>query len=174
MPNSFNIKTVKNLTDRLKDAKSIVFIDYKGINVDEVDKLRSKMREANVDYFVAKNTLIRLALNDLNLEELVDTFKGPTAVAVSKEDEVAPARELRNFVKENMKDKDFPSFKDGVINGRYYKKDDIVYMSQLPSKDQLISEVLSGINAPISGFVFTLKGIIDSLVYVVQGISDNK
>lgn len=174
MPNSNNIQCVADLKERLDDAKAIVLIDYKGINVEEVDNLRAKMRESDIDYFVAKNTLIKIALNDLGIKELDNYLKQTTALAVSKTDEIAPARELKKFLKETMKDKDFPNFKPSLINGKLYEEKELQTLADLPSKDELLAMVLRGLNSPISGFVFTLKGIIDRLVFVVQGISDSK
>ncbi len=174
MPNSMNIQTVAELKDRLKDAKAIVLIDYKGISVEDVNNLRAKMREADIDYFVAKNTLVKLALNELGINALDDYLKQSTALAISKTDEVAPARELKKFKKESMKDKEFPTFKPAIINGNLYEVEEVNALADLPSRDELVAKVLSGLNSPITGFVFTLKGIIDRLVFVVQGISDSK
>ena len=102
MAQPYKQKKVQTITERLKDAKSIVVIDYKGIDIEEVSQLRNRMREADVDYFVSKNTFIKIALNDLGVTELDDKLVGPTAIAISKVDEVSPARELAKFKKEVM------------------------------------------------------------------------
>ena len=108
-----------DLTARLSDAKAIVLVDYKGINIEQVNQLRNRFRESQVDYFVQKNTLIKIALNGLGITELDPYLNGPTAVAVCKMDEVSPARELTKFLKEVMENKNYPSFKVGYIAGQY-------------------------------------------------------
>jgi large subunit ribosomal protein L10 len=174
MAKEYKINLVQEITERLHDAKSVVLVDYKGINIDEVNNLRSRMRKEKVDYFVAKNTFIIRALNELGVEGLNPYLKGPTAVAVSKSDEVSPARCLQNFRKEAMGDKAFPSFKAGLIEGQIYEAEELTRIAKLPAKEQLLAEVLSGFNAPIANFIFTLKGIIDSFVYTVDGIAKEK
>lgn len=167
-------KEVEILQDRLKDKKSIVLVDYKGIDVEEVQELRARMREANVDYFVAKNTLIKIALENLDIKDLHDYLVGPTAIALSEEDEVAPAREIAKFKKEVTKKKEYPSFKIGLINNELMEVKDLEKFAELPDKDELIAQVLRGFNAPITGFVGTLKGIIRKFVYVLNAIEEKK
>lgn len=174
MPNEHNLQNVNSITERLNGAKSIVLVDYKGINVEEVSILRKKMRDTDVDFFVAKNRLIKIALNNLGIKALDDKLAGPTAVAISKSDEVTPARELKRFINETMKDKDFPSFKVGYIDGVLFDSPGLIHLAELPSKEELIAKVLSGLNSPIAGFIFTLKGIIDSFVFTLQGISEKQ
>ncbi len=171
MASTININKVSGIAERIKDAKSIVIIDYKGVNVEEDNILRKKMRESMVDYFITKNTLLKIALHDIGIKDLDNILEGPTAVAVSKEDEVAPARELSIFLKENMKDKLYPSFKAGYLNGSFFDSKGMIAVSKLPTRDRLVAEVVGGINAPIVNFVFTLKGIIDRFVFVIDGIS---
>ena len=113
MANELKVNKVQDVTERLRDAKAIVLVDYKGINIEEVDNLRNRMRSSHVDYFVSKNTFIKRALNSLGITELDDALAGPTAIAVSKEDEITPAREISTFIKEVMADKGFPTFKVG-------------------------------------------------------------
>ena len=116
MAQPYKIEEVKRIKERLDEAKSIVLVDYKGINIEEVDELRNRMRNAGVDYFVSKNSFIKIALNELGITELDKSLVGSTAVATSKGDEVAPARELSKFKKDLMKDKEFPSFKTGYVS----------------------------------------------------------
>jgi large subunit ribosomal protein L10 len=174
MAQAYKIDEVKQIKERLENAKSIVLIDYKGINIEEVDELRNRMRNANVDYFVSKNTFIKIALNDLGITALDDSLIGPTAVALSLEDEVAPAREMAKFKKDITSDKDFPSFKIGYVAGELMDSEQLVKLSKLPSKEALISMVLQGFNAPISGFVGALSGIIRNFVYTIDAIAKQK
>ncbi len=167
----YKVTKIADIRDRLKDAKAIVLVDYKGINIEEVNSLRNRLRNSNIDYFVAKNTFIKRALNEIGITELDDSLCGPTAVAISKEDEVAPARELFNFVKEEMGEKKIPSFKLGFIGSQIYLDSELDMLAKLPSREQLLGQLLATLNGPISNFVFTLKGIISEFVYTVDGIA---
>jgi len=161
---------VKDLTARLSGAKAIVLVDYKGINIEQVNQLRNRFRANQVDYFVQKNTLIKIALNELGVTELDSHLVGPTAVAVCKLDEVSPARELIKFLKEVMEDKDFPKFKVGFVAGHVFSAAELTALAKLPSREELLAKVLSGMNAPISNFVSLNQGIIRKFVYALDAI----
>ena len=171
MVQSVKYDIVKNLTQRLSGAKVIVLVDYKGINIEQVNQLRNRFRESQVDYFVQKNTLIKIALNSLCITELNPYLKGPTAVAVSKLDEVSPARELMKFLKEVMENKDFPSFKVGYIAGHIYDAAELTALAKLPPREELLAKVLACMNAPLSNFVSINQGIIRKFVYALDAIA---
>ncbi|MDY0218094.1 MAG: 50S ribosomal protein L10 [Candidatus Cloacimonas acidaminovorans] len=171
MVQSIKYEIVKDLTERLSGARAIVLVDYKGINIEQVNQLRNRFRESQVDYFVQKNTLIKIALNDLGITELDPYLKGPTAVAVSKLDEVSPARELIKFLKEVMEDKGFPSFKVGYIAGHIFNADELTALAKLPSREELLAKVLAGMNAPLSNFVSINQGILRKFVYALDAIA---
>lgn len=174
MLQQYKIDEVKQIRARLEEAKSIVLIDYKGINIEEVDELRNRMRNANVDYFVSKNTFIKIALNEIGITGLDSYLVGPTAVASSKFDEVAPARELAKFKKEIVKDKPYPVFKYGLVAGDVMNQDQLAKLSQLPNKEVLLAQILQGFNAPITGFVGALQGIMRKFVYAIDAIAKEK
>jgi large subunit ribosomal protein L10 len=161
---------VANLKNRLISAKAIVLVDYKGINVEQVNNLRNRFREAKVDYLVQKNTLIKIALNDLGINDLDDYLKGPTAVAVCAHDEVAPAKTLVKFIKEVMEDASFPSFKVGYISGHVFNADELKALATLLSREELIAKIMGSMNAPISNFVSVSQGIISKFVYALDAI----
>lgn len=171
MTQPYKIEEVKRIKERLDQAKSIVLVDYKGINIEEVDELRNRMRKAGVDYFVSKNSFIKIALNELGIKELDNSLIGSTAVAVSKSDEVAPARELFKFRKEIMDEKEFPSFKTGFVSGHLLPAAQLVKLAELPSKEALLSMILQGFNAPISGLVGVLQGIMRKFVFAVDAVA---
>ena len=171
MVQAYKIDEVKKVKERLQNAKSIVLIDYKGINIEEVDELRNRMRNAEVDYFISKNTFIKLALNELGISELDSQLVGPTAIAATTIDEVAPARELAKFRKEIMEDKDFPNFKLGLVDGKIMEASELEQLAKLPSKEVLISMILQGFNAPVTGFVGVLNGILRKFVYTIDAIA---
>ena len=107
----YKIKNVDTIKERLDWARAIILVDYKGITVEEVNKLRNNFRNEKVDFFISKNTWIKIALNQMNISDLDDYLKGTTAIAVSKQDEVAPARILRKFVDSELEKKEICSFK---------------------------------------------------------------
>ena len=171
MVQSVKYDIVKDLTERLSSAKAIVLVDYKGINIVQVNQLRNRFRESQADYFVQKNTLIKIALNSLGITELDPYLQGPTAVAVSKLDEVSPAREIIKFLKEVMEDKSYPSFKAGYIAGHLFSAEELTALAKLPSREELLAKVLFGMNAPLSNFVSINQGIIRKFVYAVDAIA---
>ncbi|NQV18584.1 MAG: 50S ribosomal protein L10 [Armatimonadetes bacterium] len=174
MVQAYKIDEVKKIKERLDNAKAIVLVDYKGVNIEEVDELRNRMRNAKVDYFVSKNTFIKIALNELGISDLDNHLVGSTAIAVAITDEVAPARELIKFKEDITKDKDFPSFKVGLISGEFMTAEQLEKLAKLPAKEVLLSMVLQGFNAPIVGFVGVLQGILRKFVFAVDEIAKQK
>ncbi len=161
---------VKSLKSRLDGAKAIVLVDYKGINIEQVNELRGRFRESGVDYFVQKNTLIKLALNELGINDLDNELVGPTAVAVCNLDEVSPARVMTKFLKEVMEGANFPSFKAGYVAGHVFDANELKALALLPSREELLAKVLGGIQAPISNLLGVTQGIIRKFVYAVDAI----
>ena len=162
---------VKNLKSRLDGAKAIVLVDYKGINIEQVNLLRKAFRASGVDYFVQKNTLIKLALNELGINELDSELMGPTAVAVCNLDEVSPARVLAKFVKEVMEGAAFPRFKVGYVSGHVFSATELKALAALPSRDELLAMVVGTAQAPISSFLGVTSGIIRKFVLAVDAIA---
>ena len=159
MINSNKMNLVEELKVRLDSAKAIVLVDYKGINIEEVNELRKRFRKNNVDYFVQKNTLVRIALNELGITGLDSFLKGPTGVAVCKTEEISAAREMATFVREVMEDKPFPTFKAGFVDGVVYLLEDLEKLSKIPSRDVLLAKMFGSMKAPISSFVRLIDAI---------------
>ena len=170
----YKLNNVENIKDRLDGARAIVLVDYKGITVEEVNKLRNNFRAEKVDYFISKNTWIKIALNQLGINDLDDFLKGPTAVAVSKKDEVAPARVLKKFVETEVEKKEICGFKIGLIGGSLFQPNQLTQLAELPAKEELIAKVLYGFNAPISGFVGVLGGIIRKFALAIDAVAKQK
>ena len=170
----YKVKNVENIKDRLDGARAIVLVDYKGITVEEVNKLRNNFRNESVDYFISKNTWIKIALNQLNISDLDDYLKGPTAIAVSKKDEVSPARVMKKFIETELEKKELCGFKAGLVNGTVFHANDLNRLAELPSKAELMSKVLYGFNAPISGFVGVLSGVIRKFALAIDAIAKQK
>ncbi len=145
---------VAQLTETLQNAATGVLIDYRGLTVEEDTKLRNDLRAAGVNYFVVKNTLLRLAANQVGLEELDGILHGPTALAVS-EDPVAPAKILFDFAKDNEK----VEIKSGFMDGKVMSMDELTTLAKTPSKEALIAKIMGSLNAPVSNLVRLLNTI---------------
>jgi large subunit ribosomal protein L10 len=174
MVQAYKLDIVKDLKERLQDAKAIVLVDYKGINIEEVNQLRSRFRSEQVDYLVQKNTLVKIALHDLGITELDSYLVGPTALAICKSDEIAPARIVVKFLKEVMEDKEFPKFKAGLVSGSVFNATQMSALAKLPSREELLAKLLGSAQAPITGFLGVTQGIIRKFVYAVDAIAKAK
>lgn len=145
---------VAQVVEAINGAATGVLLDYRGLTVDEDTKLRNDLRAAGVRYFVVKNTLLRLAANQVGLEELDSTLHGPTALALS-EDPVAPAKILFGFAKDNDK----VEIKTGFMDGKVLSMDELTALAKTPSKDTLIAKIMGSLNAPVSNLVRLLDTI---------------
>lgn len=149
---------IEEIKAKLEKAQSAVVIDYIGITVAEAVAMRKKLREANVDYTVYKNTLVNRAIKGTNFESLETILSGPSAFAFSYEDAVTPARVLNDIIKEYKK----MAFKGGVIEGRYYDGEGLKSIALLPSRDELIAKFMGSIQSPVSKAVRTFQAIADA------------
>ena len=147
---------VEEIKENIKDAKSVVLVDYRGLTVDQDTQLRKSMREADVIYKVYKNTMVKLAIAGTEFESLKDELEGPTAVVISKTDATAPARLAANFAKANPA----LELKSGVVEGTHYDTDGIKKIATIPSRDELISKFLGSIQSPITNFARVIKQIV--------------
>ncbi len=146
---------IDEIKDKFERAESAVVIDYMGITVAEADAMRKKLREANVDYTVYKNTLVKRAIDGTDYAQLADVLEGPSAFAFSYDDATAPARVLNDSIKEFKK----MEFKGGFVEGDYYDKDAIVQVASIPSREVLISKFMGSIQSPIANFARVVKQI---------------
>lgn len=164
----------KKITDDLKDRFSrsaiVVLTDYKGLDVTSINDLRRRLREEDIEYQVVKNTLLVRASEDTEVALIRDFFKGPSAIALSYEDPVAPAKILTKFAKENQR----LEIKVGVMNGKLLDVDAIKVLSKLPSREVLLGQLLSTLNMVPTSFVRTLAEIPRGLVSVLAAIRDQK
>lgn len=149
---------VDEIKEKLERAQSAVVIDYMGINVNQADAMRKKLREANVDYTVYKNTLMARAIEGTKFEGLKDVLEGPSAIAFSYEDAVTPARVLNGIIKDYKK----MEFKAGVVEGQVYDAKGIEAIANLPSRDEMIAKFMGSIQSPVSKLVRTFQAIADA------------
>ncbi len=150
-------QVVNEIKEKLDKASSAVVIDYRGITVAEADLLRKRMREANVEYKIYKNTMVRRAVAGTQFEALTDVLKGPSGIAFGFEDATAPAKILDKSIKEFKK----MEVKGGVIDGVFYDPAGVSAVAQIPSRDELIAKLLGSFNAPISSFARVIQAIAD-------------
>lgn len=146
---------VSEIADKLRNSKSTILVDYRGLDVAEVTELRQQLREAGVDFKVYKNTMTRRAAEEAELTELNETLVGPTAIAFSDEDVVAPAKILNNFAK----DHDALEIKGGVIEGNVASLEQIKELADLPNYEGLVSMLLSVLQAPVRNFAYVTKAV---------------
>lgn len=161
---------VSELNERLSDSCAGVVVSYKGINVEDDTKLRKALREANVNYTVVKNTMLSRAIKGTSLEKMSEVLEGTTALATSKDDYVSAAKILCDFAS----DHEFFKIKTGFLNDEVINPDKVKELSKLPSKEVLVAQVLSGLNAPISGFVGVLSGLQRGLVCALNAIAQKQ
>ena len=163
-------RIVENIHQRFLDAEIVIATDPKGLNVEEMTNLRRQLREASVEYQVAKNTLLKRASQNTGVANIAQYFRGPSAVAISYDDPVAPAKILSKFADDNPK----LELKVGVMGNSVLSVDDVKALSKLPSIEELLSKLLSCMNAVPGNFVRTLAAIPAGFVNVLQGIKDKK
>lgn len=159
---------VTQLHEDLKKSKIVIVTDFKGLDVAAVTKLRSQLTKENIDYRVIKNTLLRRASENTSVAVLNDLFKGPSAVAISYDDPVSPAKILTKFAEENKK----LEIKGGVIDGKAIDFNGIKALSALPSRDVLLSQLLSVMNAVPTGIVQVLAAVPRNMMNVLNSIKE--
>jgi len=161
---------VTNIRKELLDASSVVFLDYRGLDVDEITQLRNQLRTVSVELKVIKNTLTKLAAEDTHYEAIQEFLKGPTAIAVSTDDPVAGFKILNEFAKINPKLK----YKIGVIEGQTINQGQMVQLADLPPKEVMLGQLLATMQAPVSGLVRLFSGSVTGLFNVLNGIKDSR
>jgi large subunit ribosomal protein L10 len=164
-------QALQELSDNIKKSKSVVFVNFNGLKVNEAEELRKLYRSENISYSVAKKTLIKLALEKNNITGVdPKSIESSVGVAIGYEDEVAPARLSQKFSKEHT----VMQMAGGILEGQFVSKEKVVALALLPSKEELLAKVVGSLNAPVSGFVNVLAGNLRGLVYALSAIRDSK
>lgn len=164
------VQVVQELKEKFSKSSSAILVDYRGLNVQEVTELRNNFREADVDYKVYKNTLTEIAVKEVGLEGLISSLEGPTAIAFSEHDPVAPAKILTDAIRKYRK----IEFKAGVVDGQVIDVEGVKALADLPSREELIASMLGSMNSPISNLVGVLSGLSRALLYALVAIKDQK
>jgi len=163
-------KITEDLKEKFSRSKVVIVTDYQGMNVTTINALRRQLRDADIDYRVVKNSLLVRASQDTDVATISEFFKGPSAVAISYDDPVTPAKVLTEFAKENKNLK----IKVGVMGAKLLDIEDIKSLSSLPSREVLLSQVLSAMNGVPTAFVRVLSGTIGQFLNVLTAIKDQK
>lgn len=161
---------VNKLSDEIKSSKSVVFTDYKGVSVKDMENLRGSLREEEASVKVVKKKLASIALKNAGVDMDAKELDGQLAIAVSQGDEVSPAKIINNFSKENENLK----ILGGLLGSEKLSEEQVISLAKLPSKEELLGKLVGTLNAPLSGFVNVLQGNQRSLVQVLKAVSDNK
>jgi large subunit ribosomal protein L10 len=161
---------VKELADKFGQMKSAVFTSISGFTVEDANSLRAKGREQGIELAVTKKTLLMHALKAHGVEANIDQFDGSILTTIGYEDEVAPAKLIAEFAKE----REGITMVGGVLEGALVDGESITRLSKLPSKQELLAQVVGSLNAPVSGFVNVLAGNLRGLVTVLGAIKDQK
>lgn len=162
-------KEVAELQELFTSSDAIILTDYRGITVSEDVKLRAAMRNANIEYRVAKNTLLKIACNNFGSTDLDSYFNGPTSVAFAK-DPVAAAKILSDFCKETKK----TEIKAGLLTGKLIDADAVDTLAKLPSREVLLAQVAGTLAAPMASFAGVASAMLRQLVTVVDKVREQK
>ena len=172
MPTPAKQKTIDELKDVFTRAKSALLAHYHGISAEDMTALRVHMRERGVDFRVIKNTLAQKAAKDTPLELLGSDFKGPVSLLVSFEDAVAPAKALSDYAKSGAAKS--PEVVAGMVEGKQVSPAEVKALAELPSKEVLLSQMLSVMNGPTTNFVGVFSSLLRKLVGTLDAIKDKK
>lgn len=149
---------VEEISESIKDAQSVVIVNYRGLTVEQDTKLRKELRDAGVTYKVYKNTMMNFAFKGTDCEALAPHLEGPNAIAISSTDATAPARVLAKFAKQAPE----LELKAGIVEGNYYDESGIKAISSVPSREELLSKFLGSIQSPITNFARVLNQVAEA------------
>lgn len=161
-------QSIQLLAEGIKNAKAVVFANFQGLKVSESEELRGLCREQDIDYVASKKTLVKKVLADAGFDVDTKEFQGGIATVLGNEDEVAPAQIIANFAKDHKVVDIF----GGILEGKFIDADKVKELSKLPSKQQLLGQLVGTLNAPISGFVNVLAGNMRGLVNVLNNMRE--
>lgn len=170
MPSSKNIEAVAELSDKLVRAKAIYFTDYLGLDVGSITDLRSQFFQADVEYTVAKNTLLKIAAKQNKIKGLDEFLTGPTAIAISYDEPTSPAKVIKSFAKVHGKPRvKGILFEGDVLDGSEFKR-----LADLPSKIELLSQLVAMLQSSMSKLVNTLNAPLTNVANVLNNLKEQK
>jgi large subunit ribosomal protein L10 len=164
------VAEVQAIAERIGAAQSMILADFSGLSVAQMTVFRRNCREKSVECRVVKNRLARIAADDSGLEAMKDHLKGPTAILFGAESQVDPAKIVVEFAKDN----EAMEIKGGFVDGEFLDTAQIVALSKIPSRDELLAKMMGSINSPASGLVGTINGVAASLARVIDAAAKQK
>jgi large subunit ribosomal protein L10 len=162
---------IEFLENEFQEASGIFLADNDKINVEKVTKLRSELRKNGIKFIVVKNTLAKIACSRVGKDDLIPHFKGPTAVAITRNEGTAPAKIIRDFQKEN---KDLLGLKIAYVDGSIFKGDDAIKLADIPSREVLLSQLLGCLQAPMGKFAGVLNSFLSKFVGTLNALKEKK
>jgi large subunit ribosomal protein L10 len=170
MPRPDKIEAVKEITDALKGSQVYYFLDYRGLTFAEATELRKRLAKADASLRVVKNTLAKIAAADAGVEGLTELLQGPTAIAYCHGDPVRVAKTLQDFIREKKK----ASIRGGKLERSILSAAEVETLSTMPSREQLIAQLVGAIASPLSGLANVLTGPIRGLVVALSQVQEQK
>ncbi len=175
MPNSKNKQAVESLEDKISRAKSVTITDYRGLSAQAVNELRARMLENNAEVVVTKNTLLKVAMKNVKstaalVESAEKDLEGPTATIFAYSDAINPIKAVYEFIKKF----ELPKVKASIIDGVYNTAEQVEVIKSLPSREQLLAQIIGGFQSPIRGFVTVSGGVQRKLVYALNAVAEKK
>ena len=168
MPSKKNIAQLSDLKNIFSKATAIYFTGYQGLNVASITNLRSSFFKSNIEYKVAKNSLLKIVVDENNLTGLENVLKGDTAIAISYDEPVSPAKILKEFHKDN----DLPMIKGIIIDGKVVKSEMFDKLSKMDSKEAMLGQLVSMLNNPLQKLVSTLNSPVQNMLGVLVNLKN--
>lgn len=169
MPTAAKQTTINELVQALDESQCAIVTDYRGLTVEQITKLRKRLRPLGAQYQVVKNTLLKIAMSQREVPEIGDMLEGPSAVVFVQGDPVESAKVLAAFIKELRKD--LPAIKGGYLGNRVMNAADIANLATLPSREQILANLLGTLQSPASNVVSVLGAVLSNLVGTVEAYS---
>jgi large subunit ribosomal protein L10 len=164
------VAEVEAIAERIRTAQSMVLADYTGLTVLQMTEFRRNCRSKAIDCRVVKNRLARIAADESGMAVMKDHLKGPTAIMFGMDSQVEAAKVLVDFVKDNEK----MQIKGGFVDGQYLDANQVVALSKVPSKDELIAKMMGSINSPAQGLAMVTNGVISALARAIDAVAKQK
>jgi len=161
---------INDLKEKFKNSKAVVLVNYRGLDVAMMTKIRRRLQDSGSELKIAKNTLAIIAVREMGLEGLEASMEGPTAIAFGMKDPVAPAKIMLEFMREFKQ----LEIKSGFLEGKVIQDKEIRQLANLPSREVLLGKALGGMQAPLYGLVNSLQGHLRNFVYVLEAVRKQK
>jgi large subunit ribosomal protein L10 len=165
-------EVINSLREQFEKSSSVICVDFRGVNVEKITQFRRELRELSVDYQVVKNTLTRRAIVDTMFQELDQFLAGPTGIIFCPDEVAESAKVVTKFAKDT--DENPLAIKGGIVDGTVFDAAGIQKVATLPSRQELLAQLVSALQSPVSGLVGTLQGVIRECVYTLQAIAEKQ